>query len=112
MVKQGKLRSLGVTSAKRSAVAPDVATLAESGVPGYELVTWFAMVAPAATPKAVVAKLHSEIASALGAPDTKKAFLDLGVDAQLSTPDALSTYTRAEIVKWRDLIRQAGIKPE
>ena len=112
MVKQGKLRSLGVTSAQRSAMAPDVVTLSESGVPGYELVTWFALVGPAATPRHVVMKLNSQIAADLAAADVRKAFVDLGVDAQSSKPEALADYTRSELVKWRDLIKQAGIKPE
>jgi tripartite-type tricarboxylate transporter receptor subunit TctC len=112
MAKQGKLKVLGVTSAKRTAIAPDVATLSESGVPGYELVTWFALVAPAGAPTNVIARLNAEVGSALAAQETKKAFVDLGVDPQVSTPDELGRYTRSELVKWRELVKRAGIQPE
>ena len=112
MSKQGKLKALGVTSAKRTAIAPDISTLSESGVPGYELVTWFALVAPAGAPKSVVARLNAEVASALATHETTKAFVDLGIDPRLSTPDELARYTRSELIKWRDLVKQAGIKPE
>jgi tripartite-type tricarboxylate transporter receptor subunit TctC len=75
-------------------------------------VTWFALVAPAATPKQVVTKLNSRIAANLAADDVRKAFMDLGVDVQPSSPEGLADYTRSELLKWRDLVRQAGIKPE
>ncbi len=110
LVKDGKLKGLVVTSAKRTAAAPEWPTLAESGVPGYEIVTWFAVVAPAATPKPVVARLNTEIVKAVAAADTRKRFLDLATDPASSTPDELGAYNRSELAKWKKVVRSAGIR--
>jgi tripartite-type tricarboxylate transporter receptor subunit TctC len=112
LVKEGRLRGIAVTSAKRTAAAPEFPTIAESGVPGYELLTWFAVVAPAATPKPVIARLNAEIIKAVNAADTRKRFIELATDPVSSTPEELGAYTRREIVKWRKLIKQASIKAE
>jgi tripartite-type tricarboxylate transporter receptor subunit TctC len=112
LVKEGKLNGIGVTSAKRTAAAPEFPTLAESGVPGYEIVTWFAIVAPAATPKPVIARLNAEIVKAVNAADTRKRFVELATDPASSTPEELAAYNRNELVKWKNVIKSAGIKPD
>jgi tripartite-type tricarboxylate transporter receptor subunit TctC len=112
LVKEGKLNGIGVTSAKRTAAAPGFPALAESGVPGYEVVTWFAIVAPAATPKPLIARLNAEVVRAIDAPDTRKRFIDLATDPASSTPEELAAYNRSELAKWKKVIKSAGIKPE
>ena len=112
LIKEGRLRGLGVTSAQRTAAAPEFPTIAEAGVPGYELLTWFAVVAPAATPKPVITRLSGEIVKAVENADTRKRFLDLATDPASSTPEALGAFIRSEISKWSKLIKSAGIKGE
>ncbi|MEO7726028.1 MAG: tripartite tricarboxylate transporter substrate binding protein [Burkholderiales bacterium] len=111
-VKEGKLRGIAVTSAKRTAVVPDMPTIAESGLPGYEVGNWYAIVAPAATPPSIVARVNNEINRALAAPEVRKRFLDLAADPLGSTPGELTVYIRSEIIKWAKVIKSAGIKPE
>jgi len=111
-VRDGRLRGIAVTSAKRTAVMPDMPTIAESGLPGYEVGNWYAILAPAATPTAVVARLNSEIRKALAVAEVKKRFIELAADPVGSTPAALAAYTRSEIAKWAKVIKSAGIKPE
>ncbi len=112
LIKEGRLRGLGVTSAKRTAAAPEIPTIAEAGVPGYELLTWFSVVAPAATPKPVIARLNAEIVKAVDAADTRKRFFDLATDPASSTPEALGAFIKSEIAKWGKLIKSAGIKQD
>jgi len=111
-VREGRLRGLAVTSAKRTAVMPDTPTIAESGLPGYEVGNWYAIVAPAATPGTVVTQLNREIVRALTVPAVKKRFLELAADPVGSTPGELAAYNRSEIAKWANVIKSAGIKPE
>lgn len=112
LVKEGKLKGIAVTSAKRTAAAPEFPTIAESGVPGYELLIWFAIVAPAATPKPLIARLNAEVVKAIGAADTRKRFIAFATDPASSTPEELAAFNRSEIVKWTKIIKSAGIKPE
>ena len=111
-VREGRLRGLAVTSAKRTAVMPETPTIAESGLPGYEVGNWYAIVAPAATPGTVVTQLNREIVRALIVPGVKKRFLELAADPVGSTPGELTAYNRSEIAKWANVIKSAGIKPE
>ncbi|MGZ8211940.1 MAG: tripartite tricarboxylate transporter substrate-binding protein, partial [Burkholderiales bacterium] len=111
-IKAGKLRGLAVTSARRSELAPGLPTVAESGVPGYELLTWFMLVAPAATPQRIVAQLNGEIVKAMSAADVRKRFVDLATDPVSSTPAEAGAFNRSEIAKWRKVIQAAGIRPE
>jgi tripartite-type tricarboxylate transporter receptor subunit TctC len=111
-VKDHKLRGIAVTSAKRTAVAPDMPTIAESGLPGYEVGNWYAMLAPAATSAAIVARLNTEVNQALSVAGVRKRFIELAADPIGSTPAELAAYIRSEIVKWSKVIRMAGIKPE
>ena len=112
VVREGKLRGLAVSSAKRTEVAPEFPTIAESGVAGFETGQWFAIVAPAATPKARVARLNGAIAQALKAVEMRARILDLGADPIGGTPDELAAYVRSETAKWAKVIKAAGIKPE
>jgi tripartite-type tricarboxylate transporter receptor subunit TctC len=111
-VKDGRLRALGVTSAKRAVGAPDIPTIAEAGVPGYEATQWFGMLAPAGTPADIVNRLHKEIVRVLAIPDMRERFAADGAEPVGSTPEEFLAYIRAETAKWADVIKQAGIKPE
>jgi tripartite-type tricarboxylate transporter receptor subunit TctC len=112
LLRDRKLRALGIASAQRSALLPEVPTLSEGGLPGFDASLWFAIVAPAATAPAIVARLNREIAAALATEPAKQALAQQGVDAQVSTPEALGARIRDEIVKWREVISKAGIQPE
>lgn len=106
-----RVRAYGVSSRNRSQVAPDVPTLAESGVPGYDVVQWFGVLAPAKTPKPVIDKLHGTIVKALQDPAVRKNFLARGADTVGNTPAELAAIIRNDLEKWGKLVKQAGIKP-
>jgi tripartite-type tricarboxylate transporter receptor subunit TctC len=110
-VKAGQLRALAITSARRSAAAPDIPTVAETAISEFEAATWFALVAPAGTPREVLARLNLEVQRALAQPDVKQRFADLGMTGEDSTPDGLDAYIRAEIAKWTKVIKEADIRP-
>jgi tripartite-type tricarboxylate transporter receptor subunit TctC len=109
-VQAGKLRGLAVTTAKRVNLIPDVPTVSESGLPGFEVVGWFGIFAPAGTPGPVVAKLNKEINAALRTPDIQQRFASQGLIPGGGTPEDLSRFLRAEIAKWGALIKEAGIQ--
>ena len=102
-----------MTSAKRMTSAPDIPTIAELGVPGYEAVQWFGQLAPAGTPREVVTKLHAGLVRALQDPEVKKRFIDDGAEATTSSsPEEFGALIRSELVKWAKVVKDAGIKPE
>ena len=107
-VKSGKLRALGVTSAKRSAELPDVPTIAEAGVPGYEATSWFGMFAPAKTPAEVTTKLHGVIVKALNDPEVKKKISEQGAEPHPESPTEFATFIRNETAKWGKVVRDSG----
>jgi tripartite-type tricarboxylate transporter receptor subunit TctC len=111
-IRSGKLRALGTTGAARIAALPDVPTVAEAGLPGYEATLWIGIFAPAGTPRAIVSRLHREIVGVLGEADLKQAFLAQGLEPSPETPEAFAAYLREEIVKWRGVVRAAGIRAE
>jgi tripartite-type tricarboxylate transporter receptor subunit TctC len=111
-VKSGTLRALGVTGLKRTALAPDVPTIDESGVPGYEMGYWFAAYAPAGTPKAVVDKLNAMLIKAQESAAAKQFYATTGTDKAASTPEELAAFQSAESKKWGEIITKAGIQPE
>ena len=111
-VPQGRLRALAVTTAKRIPQLPDVPTLQEAGVPGYEASVWLALLAPAGTPRDVVMKLNTEIARLMATAETRKAMFDAGVEVSLSTPEGLADYMAQEIERWGKVVKDAGIKLE
>jgi tripartite-type tricarboxylate transporter receptor subunit TctC len=110
--RQGRLRGLAVTGAQRSPAAPDMPTIAESGVPGYEVTTWYGVSAPAKTPKPIFDRLQSEIARALKSADLQARFKDLGADIVANSPEQATAYVQNEINKWGKVIKAAGIKGE
>lgn len=111
LIENDKLRGIAVTGSKRTPVMPDTPTIAET-VPGYEIINWYAVLAPAATSHAIIKKLNGEIAKALAAVDVKERFSTLGSDAISSTPQELGAFTRSEIAKWAKVMKFAGIKPK
>jgi tripartite-type tricarboxylate transporter receptor subunit TctC len=111
-IKAGRIRAIAVTSAKRSGAAPDIPTVAESGVPGYDASSWFAFLAPAATPKSIVTRLNTEAMKTLQAPQVRDALTRQGMDPAGSTPDEIDAYLRAEIAKWTRVVKEAGIRAE
>jgi tripartite-type tricarboxylate transporter receptor subunit TctC len=108
-VKSGKLRALGVTGAKRSPSVPDLPTLSEAGVPGYESVGWFGLMAPAATPKEIVGQLNREVNRILQLADVKARLLELGAEPAATTPEAFLEFIRNDNAKWAKLIKDRGI---
>ena len=111
-IKTGRLRALGVTSAKRSTAAPEFPTIAEAGVPGYQHQSWVGMLAPAKTPRPVITKLNTEVVKIVQAPEMKALLLREGLEAAGDTPEEFEKDIKAEIVKWQKLTQAAGIKPE
>jgi tripartite-type tricarboxylate transporter receptor subunit TctC len=109
-VKSGKLKALAVTSSKRSFVAPEVPTMAEAGLAGYDISSWQAMYAPGGTPKEIVTRLHAESAKILRAPDNAKKLQDLGLDAGGITPEELTAFMRAEIPRLGKVVKESGAK--
>ncbi|MGO4305911.1 Bug family tripartite tricarboxylate transporter substrate binding protein [Cupriavidus sp. RAF12] len=112
VVREGKLRALGITSLKRSPSAPDIPTLAEQGLQGFDADSWFAIFAPANTPKDVVAKLNAELNRIYTLPDVQAKLKTLGLDPILGTPDKLAGYQRSEIAKWAKVVKESGAKAE
>ena len=109
-VREGKLRAIAVTSLKRSSALPDAPTVDESGVPGYEATLWAGLVAPAATPAAIVRRLHRETAGALA--DLRAKFAELGMEVIGNSPDEFAAVIKSEIPKWAKVIKESGIKPD
>ncbi len=111
-IKAGRMRSLAVTGGQRSSAMPEVPTLAESGFPGLEATAWYGLHAPANTPKAIVTRLHGDIAKALKLPDVKQRLEGLGFDLVGSAPEAYDAYIKSEIVKWAKVVKASGAKAE
>jgi tripartite-type tricarboxylate transporter receptor subunit TctC len=111
-VRAGKLRVLGVTSIKRASGTPDIPTIAESGVPGFDASFWFGIVAPAGTPKAIVQKLSGEINEILKLPALRDRFKSDGVEVTGSTPEEMAAQIQADTPRWTEIQRKAGVKPE
>jgi tripartite-type tricarboxylate transporter receptor subunit TctC len=110
LVREGKLRALAITSIRRSALVPDLPTMAESGFPGFEAVPWFGLLAPAGTPKDVLDKLHDETVKALATPEVRKKFDELGLEPVGNTPAEFTAIIKKETLEWAKVIRDAGIK--
>jgi tripartite-type tricarboxylate transporter receptor subunit TctC len=111
-VQAGRLRALATTGAKRAPAAPDLPTMMEAGVPGYEAANWFGTVVPAKTPPVIVAKLSQEIARALRLPDVSERLLVQGMEPTSSTPEEFSAYIRSEMTKWAKVVKASGAKPD
>lgn len=111
-IKSGRLRALGVTGSKRAPGADNIPTIAEAGVPGYEAVQWYGVLAPSATPRDIVNKLHAGVVRALQNPEVRQRLLNDGAEPVGSSPEEFTAYLRAETAKWAKVIQAAGIKPE
>lgn len=111
-VRAGKLRALGVTTAQRSSMAPDIPTLVESGVPGYEVSSWYGLVVPTGTPNEIIARLNAAAAAALGNPEVKKRFSTTDLEPAGSTPERFGAHIRSETAKWAKVIRESGMRAE
>jgi tripartite-type tricarboxylate transporter receptor subunit TctC len=111
-VKSGKLRALAVTSPQRSPLEPTLPTMAEAGVPGYEVVGWNGIVAMSGTPPEIVARLHAEVAKILRSPEVKQKMVALGAQPVGSTPDEFAAFIKAEMARWGKIIKEKGIRSE
>ena len=110
-IRSGRLRALGVTSAKRTALVPEVPTIAET-VPGYEFIGWYSLFAPANTPSGIINKLNAEIVKGLNTPEFRERFVALGAEPSTSTPQALAAYLREQTEKMRKAVRDSGARPD
>jgi tripartite-type tricarboxylate transporter receptor subunit TctC len=111
-VRAGKVRAIAVTTPERWPAAPDIPTVAESGVPGYEVSGWFGLLAPAGTPKAVLDTIQQALAAAVQKPELKKQMLDLGAQPIANTPDEFAAQIRREVDKWKSVVAATGVKVE
>ena len=111
-VKAGKLRALAVTSAQRSPSAPEVPTMGEAGVAGFDVQSWFGLVAPKGTPKDIIARLNAESVKALATADIKERFMELGAVPGPMSPEAFGDYIRSEIIRWSEVVKVSGAKVE
>jgi len=111
-VKAGRLKALAITTAQRSALLPDLPTVAESGVPGYAVSSWFGVVAPARTPAPIVARLNREIVAALQQPDTRARLASVGADPVSDTPEEFAAFIRSELAKWAKVVKASGAHVE
>jgi tripartite-type tricarboxylate transporter receptor subunit TctC len=111
-VKDGRLHALGVSTAKRSPAAPDIPTIAEGGLPGYDVTTWHGLVAPAGTPRPIIDRLHDEVVKALNSPMVKQRFASAGIVPVSSTPEEFAAFTQAEVIRWRAVVGESGAKLE
>ncbi len=109
-VKSGKLKILAVTSARRHPSIPDVPTIGEAGLPGYEVIAWYGMVAPASTPNAIITQINGLLGKILETSEVKQRLYNVGVDIAPSTPEQFGVHIREETAKWRKIIKTVGIK--
>jgi tripartite-type tricarboxylate transporter receptor subunit TctC len=112
LVRRGALRGLGVTTAARSSFLPDVPTIAESGLSGFDMSEWFALLMPARTPANIIRRVHEDTATALAHPPVKQRLAELSVSVMSSTPGELARFVRQEMDKWGPVIKAANIKAE
>ena len=111
-VRSGRMRALAVTAARRSSLMPEVPTVAESGVPGYEATGWFGVLVPAGTSKEIVNRLHADITKVLKAPDVQKRFATEGGDIVADTPEQFAAFVKAGLIKWAKVVKESGAKVE
>ena len=111
-VKAGRLRALGVSTLKRSLIVPQIPTIAEAGVPGYEVIGWYGFLAPAGTPRDIVTKLNQEIVRTLHLPDIKERLVGLGFEVAGNSPEEFAAWMKSERTKWAKVIQDSGAKPE
>jgi tripartite-type tricarboxylate transporter receptor subunit TctC len=112
LVKSGDVRALGVTSAARSPAAPNIPTIAEAGLPGFQATSWFALYAPAGLPREVLARVNAETARVMALPDVREKLAALGLEVDTGTPEALASFMQAESAKWAKVVKDSGAKPD
>jgi tripartite-type tricarboxylate transporter receptor subunit TctC len=112
MVRAGKLRALAVTSAQRSALLPEVPTVAETGLPGYDVTSWYGVFAPAGTPEPIIARLYTELAAHFKSPEVGKRLSALGAEAAIKSPAETAAFLREDIKKWAAIVKASGAKVE
>jgi len=111
-IKSGKIRALAVTTLKRSPLVPDLPTIAETGLKGFEANNWYGILVPAKTPRAIVMRLNKDTSTALLAPDTKEVLFKQGLDVAPESPEAFGAYIKSEFVKWGKVVKASGLKAE
>ena len=111
-VKAGRLRGLAVTTANRTAAYPDLPTVAEAGVPGFEIAPWAGYIAPAGVPKVIIARLNVELNRAIAVPAVREKFIEMGLEPRGGTPDEFARFVRSEVAKWSDVAKRAGVRAE
>jgi len=111
-VKAGKLRALAVIAPQRLPALPEVPTVTEAGLPGFEVTTWYGILAPAGTPRPIIARLNAELVKAMHSPEMKERLAGIGTDAVTTTPEEFAAYIQAEIAKWGDVIRKANLRAD
>jgi tripartite-type tricarboxylate transporter receptor subunit TctC len=109
-IKSGKIRALAVTTAKRAPLVPDLPTIAETGLKGFEANNWYGIVVPAKTPRAIINRLNKDVAAALTSPDVKELLFKQGLDAAPDTPEEFGAYIKSELAKWAKVVKAAGLK--
>jgi tripartite-type tricarboxylate transporter receptor subunit TctC len=111
-VKAGKLKAIAVTSAKRSLTTPELPTIAEAGLPGFEAITWYGMAAPAGTPKPIVTRLNAEVIKLLHMPEVRDRLLATGTEVSGTSPEAFAAYIKSETVKWAKVVKESGARAD
>jgi tripartite-type tricarboxylate transporter receptor subunit TctC len=111
-IKDGRLHAVGVASAKRSVVLPDVPTMIEMGLPGFEVNSWYGLLAPAKTPKPIIDRLQREVAAVLALPDVRERYLKGGFEPVGSTPEEFAQQIKADLARWSKVVKDANIKIE
>jgi tripartite-type tricarboxylate transporter receptor subunit TctC len=111
-IKSGRLRAIAVTGAKRSTLLPDTPTVAEAGLPGFDVTSWYGMFGPAALPREIVGKVNADIAAALAAPDVKERLASSGADPAPTSPEELGKLVRDEVAKWARVVADSGAKAD
>ena len=111
-VKAGKIKALAISSKKRSALAPDVPTVDEAGVPGYDVTVWFGILAPAGTPKEIVQRLNTEMVKVMRTPEVMDRFQKAGVDTVASSPEEFASFLKGEVARWAKVVQDANIKAD
>jgi len=111
-IKAGRIKALGASTAERTRAMPEVPTIAEAGLAGFDAYTWFGVAGPPGLPRDIVAKLHAEIVRAVAPPETRARLEAVGAEVIAGTPEEFSEFQKKEAVKWAKVVRDAGIKPE
>jgi tripartite-type tricarboxylate transporter receptor subunit TctC len=111
-IKAGRLRALALVAPQRTPALPEVPTVAEAGLKDFEVTTWYGIMAPAGTPRAIVTRLNSELVKIMHAPDTKERLAAMATDPLTSTPEEFGAYLKQEISKWGDVVRKANLKAD